>query len=431
MLDIAKLKLIAGDGGNGRISFRREKYVAKGGPDGGIGGDGGSIIVRGKRGLSTLNKYAGVVSVEAKNGKPGGAKKMSGSKAEDEVMEVPLGTVIWAVGGNKVANRRSSYFGGVNQVFRRGDVEFEKFFVEKEGQAAPPREGNEVDDFGYDGVSVSVSAQAPVSAQAQAPTIAPVRSNGVGDEKKIERKIKLAEILEDGQEVVLCQGGFGGRGNTSFKGSTNTTPLEAEYGTFGERRQVILELKLLADVGLVGFPNAGKSTLLSKITRANPKIANYPFTTLEPNLGVMSFMGDKSGKKELVVADIPGLIEGASMGKGLGLDFLRHVENCRVLMFVLYLDESVVFDESISEEEKAKTVLKQYNDLQKELTNYHPDLAKKPFILTLNKIDIYTSKLIDAIRSIFNEQNMVLMPFSGVSGEGLEEVEKKLREVVS
>jgi len=166
-----------------------------------------------------------------------------------------------------------------------------------------------------------------------------------------------------------------------------------------------------------------ESTLLSKITRANPKIASYPFTTLEPNLGIMSLFGEgrgnKSGKKEIVVADIPGLIEGASEGRGLGLDFLRHVENCSVLMFVLYLDESVVFDESISNNEKAQRVLKQYQDLQTELTNYHPDLPKKPYILTLNKIDIYSPELIDAIRSLFKQQNMVLMPFSGVSGEGL------------
>ena len=388
MIDLIHISLLAGNGGNGRISFRREKYVAKGGPDGGTGGNGGSIIVRGRKGLSTLNRYSGVKKIEAKNGQSGGAKKMTGAQAEDVVIEVPLGTVIWATGGNKAANRRFSYFGNLEHTFKRGEVTFEKFYVEKEGQRPEPREIDEIDTF--------------------------------------DKKVTLAKITEDGQEFVLCQGGFGGRGNVHFKGPANTTPLEAEFGTFGERRQVTLELKLLADVGLVGFPNAGKSTLLSKITRAQPKIANYPFTTLEPNLGVMRLDGPQNTVKELVLADIPGLIEGASQGKGLGLDFLRHVENCRVLMFVLYLSEDVVFDSEVSDEEKADLLLKQYKDLQKELVTYHPDLAKKPSVLTLNKIDIYSSKLLDTIRSTFIDKNMILMPFSGVTGDGLDAIQSEL-----
>lgn len=400
MIDLLHLTLLSGNGGNGRISFRREKYVAKGGPDGGVGGDGGSIIIRGKKGLSTLNRYAGVAKIEAKNGQAGGRKKMSGSKAEDVVIEVPLGTVVWSTGGNKIANKRTSYFGDISHTFKRSEVEFEKFYVEKEGQSPPPRDIDDIDLFYHD-----------------------------TSEDASPRKIQLLKIEEDGQEVVLCQGGFGGRGNTHFKGSANTTPLEAEYGSFGERRAVTLELKLLADVGLVGFPNAGKSTFLSKITKAQPKIANYPFTTLEPHLGVLPFQDAAHRVSELVVADIPGLIEGASAGKGLGLDFLRHIENCRALMFVLYLEEEVVFDDSLSDAKKAEKVFQQYEKLRRELGEYHADLAKKPFILTLNKIDIYSSKLIDAIRGLFSDKNMILMPFSGVSGEGLETVTKKLREI--
>jgi GTPase len=390
MIDLVKIKLIAGDGGNGRVAFHREKYINKGGPSGGLGGNGGSVIVRGKKGLGTLSKYAGVSKVETKPGQSGGSKKKIGAKADDVILEVPLGTILWGVGGNRVANQRLSYFGGLETTFNRGDANFERYYIEKEGQGIPAREPDDLMEF----------------AEVQ--------------------KVMLAQILEDGQEVVVCQGGFGGRGNTSFKGPAKTTPLEAEYGTFGERRLVVFELKLLADVGLVGFPNAGKSTLLSKITRANPKIANYPFTTIEPNLGVMSFDQPKSDRKEVVVADIPGLIEGASEGKGLGLDFLRHIENCGLLMFVLFLEEDVIFDETISDANKAMMVWDQFEKLRLELAQYHPRLMEKPSILTLNKIDIYTKELIDSVRSIFKQKNMSLIAFSGVAGEGLDEVKNEI-----
>ncbi|HCC84215.1 MAG TPA: hypothetical protein DEP87_00810, partial [Candidatus Pacebacteria bacterium] len=245
--------------------------------------------------------------------------------------------------------------------------------------------------------------------------------------------IELAELTEVGQQIVLCQGGFGGRGNFLFRGSTNVTPLEAEYGSFGEQKEVMLELRLLADVGLVGLPNAGKSTLLSKITKATPKIGDYPFTTIEPNLGVLtidrsspnfSTVANKS-RRDVVIADIPGLIEGASQGKGLGLDFLRHLENCRRLVYVLALSEAMVFDDQLSLTQKAELVWQQYLTLKQELTEYsrlsqnRETLLQKQYILTLNKIDIYSTELIDAIVNIFTQNDEAILPFSGFTGEGL------------
>ncbi|KKQ07464.1 MAG: GTPase obg, partial [Candidatus Pacebacteria bacterium GW2011_GWF1_36_5] len=220
-----------------------------------------------------------------------------------------------------------------------------------------------------------------------------------------------------------------GRGSVHFKSSVKTTPMEAGYGGFGDQKLVQLELKLLADLGLVGFPNAGKSTFLSKVTKANPKIANYPFTTIEPNLGIM-YLGSGQSKEELVVADIPGLIEGASKGKGLGLDFLRHIENCKSLMFILYLDEETIFDEKISDAKKAQMLWEQYEQLRKELNDYDPKMLKKRSIVTINKIDIYTPKQIDTFRSYFTKKDTDVILFSMFTNEGLSEVTKAIAKTV-
>ncbi len=179
----------------------------------------------------------------------------------------------------------------------------------------------------------------------------------------------------------------------------------------------------MADLGLVGLPNAGKSTLLSRLTKAKFKIADYPFTTLEPQLGVLS---SKDGKKELVVADIPGLIEGASQGKGLGDRFLRHIENCQSLMYVLFLEEEVVFDDSISLQKKAQQLLQQYQLLQNELGEYHPELLEKSSAITVNKLDIYPQELVKAIEQKFLDENIKVILFSGVTGEGLDEIKDRI-----
>lgn len=385
MIDLVKLKLVAGNGGDGKVSYHREKYVPKGGPDGGDGGDGGSILIRSKAGMTTLRDYAGSKVIQAERGTNGGRRKRFGEKGSDQILEVPVGTVINLLAENQIAARRRN-----NTLLSAEAVSGGKYYLEDENQGIPSRDPDD-------------------------------------ELQQLPEKIALFTFTEPDQEFLVCQGGRGGRGNVHFKSSTKTTPLEAEYGGFAEQKLVEFELKLLADVGLVGFPNAGKSTFLSKVTRANPKIANYPFTTIEPNLGIM-YLGPGQEKEELVIADIPGLIEGASEGKGLGLDFLRHIENCQRLMYVLYLDEAVAFDDGQSDIHKARLLWQQYEQLRQELHNYKPQLLEKPAIVTLNKIDLYTNQQIELFRSHFIDKDVNLIFFSTVTGQGLVEIKKALSE---
>ncbi|MGD9129703.1 MAG: 50S ribosome-binding GTPase [Candidatus Woesebacteria bacterium] len=438
MIDFVKLTLIAGDGGHGKVSFRREKYVPKGGPDGGHGGDGGSIIMVGKKGLNTLRHFAGVKKYQAEDGNMGEKRKRMGAKGKDIILEVPLGTVIYLEEENQTSRAHRQGW-----QTNRGDVSFEKYYLAKEGQGIPEREE---DKF----LAVKVDESELTLASDQALREKPSSSQDSSAESKA-KALKYLEILEDGQKIVLCQGGYGGRGNTSFKGPSNTTPLEAEYGTFGGKKKMILELKLLADVGLVGLPNAGKSTLLSKVTKARPKIAAYPFTTLEPNLGILQLADDFSSeikkgrqrsselsskmavrkqkygeKRELVLADIPGLIEGASQGKGLGYTFLRHIENCKVLLFVLFLEETVAVDKDLTDQKKAEFLWQQFLSLKKELDVYSDILKQKKYILSLNKIDIYSNKLIDTIVKFFNNKDREISVFSAFTNQGLNELKRAL-----
>jgi GTPase len=359
MIDKVKIIFIAGNGGNGRVSFRREKYVAKGGPNGGDGGRGGNLIIKGDKGLNTLHHFAGVVKKVAGDGQPGGKKRKHGCDGEDLVVRVPLGTEV-----NLVAKNSQKNFNP------------QKFYLEKEGQFVPNPENAEIIQF--------------------------------------DSPRKILEITEHDQEEVLCRGGMGGRGNDTFKSSSNTTPLEAELGVEGQYKEVILELKILADIGLVGLPNAGKSTLLSVLTKANPKIANYPFTTLEPNLGIL-----ESSDGNLVMADIPGLIEGASEGKGLGFDFLRHIEHCQKLIYVL-------FYENIEEKKEPGQLFNQYQQLVKELEHHNKDLINKKSILLLNKIDIYDAKSIESAVSYFKDKGLDLIPISAFTHQNTDQLKSQL-----
>jgi len=392
MIDLVSLKVVAGNGGNGRVSFRREKYVPKGGPDGGDGGHGGSIIVRVNSKIGTLQHLAGIKQILALPGGAGGKRNMYGAKADDVVIEVPPGTMIWLESENRVSHRRREKY-GMEYRTPRSDIHHKQFVLEKEGQGLPERDLDEIE---------------------------PLR-----DDKKFE----LVEIMADTPDLVLCQGGWGGRGNEAFKASFNTTPMQAEYGTFGEQKVITFELRLLADVGFVGLPNAGKSTLLSVLTNARPKIANYPFTTLEPHLGIIKD-NDQKGEKELILADIPGLIEGASEGKGLGLDFLRHLEHCQALVFVLALQDSEAMNPELSDAEKAEQLWQQFLSLRAELRAYSDRLYSKKYILILNKSDLYSNESLLLIKDSFNQKGQELLVISAGTKAGLKELVLELNKLV-
>lgn len=293
-IDVAQIHVKAGGGGVGCVSFRREKFVPKGGPDGGDGGRGGSIIIRANRQLNTLLDYQYKKNYKAPRGEHGLGANKTGRSGQDIVLEVPTGTLI------------------------------------------------------RDGSTEAV----------------------------------VADLLHAGDEIVIAKGGRGGKGNAAFATSTNQAPRQYELGGEGEECEIVLELKLLADVGLVGLPNAGKSTLISVISAAKPKIADYPFTTLVPNLGIVRV--DKGSS--FVVADMPGLIKGAHGGKGLGLQFLRHIERTRVLVFLI---------ESTSDDPKAD-----YNLLVNELKLFNPALIKKKKIIALTKVDAVDEKRLPKIKKL-------------------------------
>lgn len=318
-VDYVKIYCRSGKGGRGSSHFRREKYIPKGGPDGGDGGRGGHIYLRGNRNYWTLLHLKYERHILATNGESGSAKRSSGKNGEDRVIEVPCGTVVY-----------------------------------------------DADTGEY-----------------------------------------LCDVTEDGQQVMLLKGGRGGLGNFNFKTSTNQAPRYAQPGEPAQERTVILQLKLLADVGLVGFPNAGKSTLLSVVSAAKPKIANYPFTTLEPNLGIVSYRDNRS----FVMADIPGIIEGASEGKGLGLRFLRHIERNSLLLFMVPADTD--------------DIRKEYEILSNELEQYNPDLLDKPRVLAITKSDLLDDELIEALSEDLPEGIPHLF-ISAVAGKGVTELKDLL-----
>ncbi len=318
-IDYIKIWCRSGKGGAGSVHFRREKYLPKGGPDGGDGGKGGDIIIKGNSHMWTLLHLRYTRHLRAENGEPGGAQRSTGASGKNIVVEVPLGTIA-----------RNAVTGEI-----------------------------------------------------------------------------IGEITEHGQELVLLQGGKGGLGNDHFKSATNQTPKYAQPGEAGEEAEIILELKVLADVGLVGFPNAGKSTLLSVISAAKPKIANYPFTTLTPNLGIVSYRDSRS----FVMADIPGIIEGASEGKGLGLRFLRHIERNSVLLFMVPIDSN--------------DIQKEYDILIKELSKYNPELLDKKRILAITKSDMLDDELIEEVKKTI-PKDIPSVFISSVTQQGIQQLKDEL-----
>ena len=325
-VDYVKINVASGKGGKGSTHLRREKYVAKGGPDGGDGGRGGHIILRGNSQHWTLYHLKFKRHFKAEKGNDGGKNRITGSNGKDVFIDVPLGTVV----------------------------------------------------------------------------------KNTTDEKII------FEITDDGEEKIICQGGKGGRGNWHFKSSTNQTPRYSQPGLPNEEMQITLELKVLADVGLVGFPNAGKSTLLSVITDAKPKIADYEFTTLKPNLGIVKYRDFKT----FIMADIPGIIEGASDGKGLGHYFLRHIERNSTLLFMIPSDSD--------------DIVNSYNILLKELKKYNPEMLDKSRLIAITKSDLLDDELTDEIRLEIRDKIQEEFIFiSSISNVGLVELKDKIWEMLN
>jgi GTPase len=310
-IDFAEIEIMAGDGGRGCVAFRTEKYVPKGGPDGGDGGRGGNVIFRADSNLATLLDFRYKKIYRAENGHPGEGGLKSGKAGEDIIIKVPVGTIIINTDNNQL----------------------------------------------------------------------------------------IADLSEIGKEITVAKGGRGGKGNNHYKSSTNQAPRYAEDGRPGESLHLSLELKLLADVGLVGLPNAGKSTLLARLSAARPKIADYPFTTLVPNLGIVRLREMKS----FVMADIPGIIEGASMGKGLGIQFLKHIQRTRIIIFLVDINTDPEIEQTLS-------------TLKNELEKFDPRLLRQPSIVAINKIDLLEEKKIKEISKKIDPDYILC---SGQSGKGI------------
>lgn len=317
-VDKVQVKIKAGDGGDGIVSFRHEKFIEKGGPDGGDGGDGGDVLLRATRNQNTLAKFRYQKLLTAESGKPGGKAKKHGKSGQDLVVDVPIGTVV----------------------------------LDEQDQV-------------------------------------------------------VADLTQDGQQAVIAKGGKGGYGNAHFTSSRRQAPRVAEKGEKGERLTAVLELKMIADVGLVGLPNAGKSTMLAAISNARPEIANYPFTTLSPNLGMV----DIDRQTSLLFADIPGLIEGASAGKGLGDEFLRHVERTAVLIHLIDIYHN--------------DIAQAYKTIQQELASYKIDLTKRPQLVVLNKIDGLDEDIVaDRLKELrhITPKGTQVFAISAKSGQGVREL---------
>jgi GTP-binding protein len=339
-VDRVKVFAEAGKGGRGCVSFRREKFVPKGGPDGGDGGRGGNVILRADRHVDNLANLFYEPLLKAKNGGHGMGKKMSGRAGADKIVGVPVGTVVWP--------------------------------AEEEKRPTP-------------------NVQRPTSNLGQL-------------------AIPVADFTHHCQELVLCRGGAGGKGNVHFKSSRNRAPRQYTEGKEGEQGHFLLELRTIADAGLVGYPNAGKSTLLRKISAARPKVAAYPFTTLHPIVGVIEF----SGYRRAMVADIPGLIEGAHRGFGLGHEFLRHITRCRILVFVVDVAGS-----------EGRNPVEDLQNLRREIDLYDPTLSSRAWLVVANKMDLPGAKEnLKALQERFPK--LEIFPTSAAKGEGIDALKEAL-----
>ena len=356
-VDRIKIFAQAGNGGRGCVSFRREKFVPKGGPDGGDGGRGGDVVLRANQHVDNLTGLFYEPIVKAKDGGHGMGKKMHGRSAPAKIVKVPVGTLV----------RRTEE--GKRPTFN----------------AQRPTPNAEAHDAGSDQFAIA------------------------NPQSEIDL---VVDLTRDGQEFVLCRGGAGGKGNVHFKSSRNRAPREYTEGEEGEQGHFLLELRTIADAGLVGYPNAGKSTLLRKISAARPKVAPYPFTTLHPVIGVVEF----SGYRRATIADIPGLIEGAHRNLGLGHDFLRHITRCHVLLFVVDVAGS-----------EGRNPIEDLQNLRREIDLYDPILSERPWFAVANKMDLPgADENLLALQKRFAA--MELAPISAATGEGLDAFKTKLEQ---
>lgn len=383
-VDTAKVSLKAGKGGDGAVSFRREIYIPKGGPDGGDGGKGGDIIFRADRNTNTLIDFRFTPILEAENGKNGSGQRSAGRSGKDLIVDVPIGTVVYRLEREEYPHSRSMFADGANTerpspVTTEQRSEREPSLLGSQSKAAPSR--NE--------------------------TGARERSENDGCSR-----VLIADLNYDGAEAVIAKGGDGGFGNAHFKSSTRQAPIIAEVGEPGEEFEAELELKSMADVGLVGLPNAGKSTFLSVVSNAKPEIADYPFTTITPNLGVATI-----DEKDLLIADIPGLIEGAAEGKGLGHDFLRHVDRTAVLLHLID-----IYNDDAGEA---------YQIIRNELNKYS-DLKDRPEIVALTKCEGVDDDIIKMQMSSILAKNpdAKIFAISSQAHQGLTELLRELSAVV-
>lgn len=373
----------AGNGGRGCVSFRREKFVPRGGPDGGDGGRGGDIILRADVHTDNLANLFYEPIIKAKSGEHGQGKKMHGRGAQPKVVNVPIGTVVY--------------------------------------RAEPPRKRAE-DDFGDGEPSAEEERAATELAQPAVPIFrrddkgnAVLWQNETAGSRRPETapagaEEVMADLAQDGQEFVLCAGGRGGKGNVHFKSSRNRAPTQYTEGEEGEQGYFLLELRTIADAALVGYPNAGKSTLLGKLSAAHPKIAPYPFTTLRPSVGVLEL----DDYRRATVADIPGLIEGAHRNVGLGHDFLRHITRCRFLLFVVDIAGS-----------EGRHPIEDLQSLRREIDLYDPRLSQRSWCIVANKIDLADSaENLKLVRARF--PSVAVLPISAERGEGIAELKEQL-----
>lgn len=343
MRDLARIYIKAGDGGNGVAHFRREKYIPKGGPDGGDGGNGGDVIFVGDENVEDLVAYKYITKYEAKDGRHGSRQKMHGSDADDMVLKVPVGTTVWQLPWN------------LSQVNMRKREEFDRI---------------------------------------------------------VKDRTLVVDIIEHGQKEVVVRSGMGGRGNWHFRSSTNQTPMEFEPGTPGEEKWILLEYKVRADIGIIGLPNVGKSSILATLTRAKPKVAGYPFTTLEPNLGAAVIKG-----KGHVLVDVPGVVEKAWEGKGIGPWFMRHLERCHTLLHVLA--------PSMEGDSSSEYILEGYKTVREELVKYGKGLEQIKEIVVVNKSELIPEKEREELRkNLEKETGKDVVMISATSADVEELIDK-------